>query len=293
MVSDYYKILVIDDDLNVHKILKGFFGKKNIIMKSIFQPEEILSVNFTEYDAVLLDYYFKGRKKTGLDILKEIRNINLRIRIILLTGYNSEVIALEAIRYNIDNYFVKPINFKEMTEHIYKSISGNRPKKINNSISDLKSVKEFEIFRDFIILKNFQLIFGSDSWLGHKEINSSYKKIISEFFSNNPSYSDDNLVSSLNEVYLNGEKLLFYKKGAYLICLIYKKNFFPAPFLIYEKKIILNNMEKILEYVSTNTNLEQYELSLDIKSHLLNLIKSFNRTIISKISSVSLSEIAV
>ena len=118
MSSELYKLIIMDDDSTVHKILNQYLPKRNILVKSLYNPEELNKIQLDEYDAILLDYFFKGNKKNGLDLLKEIRNINFYICVILMTGYSSENLAIEAIRYNIDDYLVKPVNFKKIPDLI-------------------------------------------------------------------------------------------------------------------------------------------------------------------------------
>lgn len=57
----------------------------------------------------------------GLELLKKIRNIEERVRFIILTGYDEFEYAREAIRLEVDNYILKPIDEEELEKQLIET----------------------------------------------------------------------------------------------------------------------------------------------------------------------------
>ena len=60
-------------------------------------------------------------EKTGLELLEEIRKQDKRVRFLILTGYDEFYYAKTAIRLDVEDYILKPINEEELQESIQKS----------------------------------------------------------------------------------------------------------------------------------------------------------------------------
>lgn len=58
----------------------------------------------------------------GLELLKQIREEDERTRFIILTGYDQFEYARRAIRLDVENYILKPINEEELQEQLKKTI---------------------------------------------------------------------------------------------------------------------------------------------------------------------------
>lgn len=108
--SDVYKLIVLDDEVKVHKIIQKYFEKEHLQVTSILNPDELFQENLNDYDAILIDFYYNGYEQNGLEIIKSIRKTNKFINIILMTGFSSEDLAIQAIKYDIDDYILKPVN---------------------------------------------------------------------------------------------------------------------------------------------------------------------------------------
>ena len=64
--------------------------------------------NASPYDVVYLDIRLPGMD--GLQVLKEIRQRNAHLPVILLTAYGSLTTALEALRLGATDYLIKPLD---------------------------------------------------------------------------------------------------------------------------------------------------------------------------------------
>src|SRR3974390_612145 len=75
------------------------------------------------FDLILLDYKMPG--KTGLDVLKEIKQINPEIDVIMMTAYGTIETAVDAMKSGAIDYITKPIELDDLLIHIDR-ISGRR-----------------------------------------------------------------------------------------------------------------------------------------------------------------------
>lgn len=69
----------------------------------------------------------------GLELLKAIREKDERTRFIILTGYDEFEYARKAIRLDVENYILKPIDEEELANQLQKTLQ--KLKKIDGSKS--------------------------------------------------------------------------------------------------------------------------------------------------------------
>ncbi len=105
-------ILVIDDNPKIKESLVLAFPEYRFIgalsgekgLKVLSRPHEI--------DLVMLDYKMRGMD--GLDTLKEIRRMDPKIGVILLTSFGTKEVIVEALRRHADDFIDKPYDIDEM-----------------------------------------------------------------------------------------------------------------------------------------------------------------------------------
>ena len=110
-------ILICDDEEGIRESLKLILGDDYdlIVTES---PEDCLDT-FKKTDnigLVLLD--IKMPKKSGLDVLKEIKDLNPDTKTVIVTGYKSVETVGEASRLGADGYVVKPFESAEILKTV-------------------------------------------------------------------------------------------------------------------------------------------------------------------------------
>jgi len=60
------------------------------------------------------------KKKTGIEILAELKKMSPHIRVMMLTGYPTIETARESLRLGANEYCVKPIDTEELEEKVAK-----------------------------------------------------------------------------------------------------------------------------------------------------------------------------
>lgn len=108
-------ILVLDDVLDVGMMLRRILTRKGHQVH-VFSDEEpaFEHARKNPVDMAILD--IKLKKMSGVEVLDELKKINPRIRVMMLTGYPTLETAREALQLGADEYCVKPIDIDELEE---------------------------------------------------------------------------------------------------------------------------------------------------------------------------------
>jgi DNA-binding NtrC family response regulator len=84
-----------------------------------------------KYDVVLLDYKMPGT--SGINVLQWMYGMKMEVPVILITGYGSEEIALEAWKWGARDYFVKGKSdmsqLPEIVLKVYKQVASERQRR--------------------------------------------------------------------------------------------------------------------------------------------------------------------
>ncbi len=107
------KVLLIDDEENILKIIKKFLEDNNFKVKTASNRETAISILKKErFDIVLSDY--KLPDGTGMEILEFYRKIESKKPFIMITAYGSINGAVEAMQKGASHYIAKPIDFQDL-----------------------------------------------------------------------------------------------------------------------------------------------------------------------------------
>ena len=126
------KILIVEDDENILSLLKRGFEEEGYIIDSANDGEdgEFLSLS-NNYDIILLDWMLPN--KSGIEILKSIRDNNIITPVIMLTARTQIDDRVQGLDYGADDYISKPFSFKELTARI-KALYRRSISVVNNKI---------------------------------------------------------------------------------------------------------------------------------------------------------------
>jgi len=120
-------ILIADDHALFREGLKSLFSIENdfkVIAEAGNSYEILDMVKNKQLDVILLDITLPG--KSGLDLIKDIRKLNKRISILMLTGHPEDRFAFRAFRAGASGYLTKEKTFDELNKAIRKVISGGK-----------------------------------------------------------------------------------------------------------------------------------------------------------------------
>ena len=145
------KILVVDDDRNILKLLRMRLEANGYQVFAAAQSQEALEIVENEaIDLALVDLKLDG--ENGIDLTKDLHQINPVIPVIILTAFGTVKTAVEAMRKGAYSYLTKPFDNDELLLQI------------KNCLDKSKLLVEVENLRGIVKEK-----YGFDNIIGKSE----------------------------------------------------------------------------------------------------------------------------
>ncbi len=120
------KILIADDDLNIIASLKYILSEENIDILAMTTPEAVVeNLKRATFDLVLLDMNFQQDTTSGaegLALVEAIQQIDEKLPIIVMTGWATVDIAVDAMRAGAKDFIQKPWNNERIISAINTQI---------------------------------------------------------------------------------------------------------------------------------------------------------------------------
>ncbi|MDO5782287.1 MAG: response regulator transcription factor [Eubacteriales bacterium] len=111
------KILVVDDESRMRKLVKDFLAKKNFQVLEAGDGEEAMDIFYQEKDIALLILDVMMPKMDGWEVCREIRK-NSKVPIIMLTARSDERDELLGFELGVDEYISKPFSPKILVARV-------------------------------------------------------------------------------------------------------------------------------------------------------------------------------
>lgn len=171
---DRLKILVVDDESRMRKLVKDFLVRKKYDVIEAENGEEAMDLFFSNKDISLIILDVMMPKLDGWQVCKEIRQYS-KVPIIMLTAKSDEKDELLGFQLGVDEYISKPFSPKILVarvEAVLRRTAGEEEEvikvggitldrtahevKIDDKVIDL-SFKEFELLTYFVMNKGVAL----------------------------------------------------------------------------------------------------------------------------------------
>ncbi len=169
------KILVVDDESRMRKLVKDFLTKNDYYVIEAEDGEQAVDLFFDQKDISLIILDVMMPKMDGWSVCKEIRNYS-KVPIIMLTAKTDEKDELQGFKLGVDEYIAKPFSPKILVARVEavlrRTVSGGEDGtidvggitidkaahtvKVNDENIDL-SYKEFELLSYFMENKGIAL----------------------------------------------------------------------------------------------------------------------------------------
>jgi len=136
-----YKVLIVDDEKMIRMGMKRAIPWSNLGISEVLlakSGKEALEIIREEKPQIMItDIHMDGM--TGLDLIDTAVNFVPEIRVIVLTGYDSFEYARRCIKLNVHDFFLKPIDEKQLIASIKKQVAILE----ENKIDKLEDINEY------------------------------------------------------------------------------------------------------------------------------------------------------
>ena len=114
---DRQKILVVDDENRMRKLVKDFLQRENFEVLEAGDGSEALDVFFAHQDIALMILDVMMPKMDGWQVCREIRSYS-KVPIIMLTARSDEKDELQGFDLGVDEYISKPFSPKILVARV-------------------------------------------------------------------------------------------------------------------------------------------------------------------------------
>ena len=134
------KVLMIDDNYELVKMVKEYFSSHESIKISLAASDGLEGINIIkekqdEYDLIVLDLIMP--KKDGLYVLEEMKKYSIDKKVIVLTSYNTPEMIRKVSEFGISYFILKPFELSELEKRILECT--NSVEKYGKSIDVYKN----------------------------------------------------------------------------------------------------------------------------------------------------------
>ncbi|MER0799027.1 two-component system response regulator AmgR, partial [Pseudomonas aeruginosa] len=107
------KILVVDDDARLRRLLERFLDEQGYRVRAVENTEQMDRLLSRElFQLVVLDLMLPG--EDGLTACRRLREQNNQVPIIMLTAKGDEGSRIQGLELGADDYLAKPFNPREL-----------------------------------------------------------------------------------------------------------------------------------------------------------------------------------
>jgi two-component system copper resistance phosphate regulon response regulator CusR len=129
-----HRVLIVEDEAKMARSLSEGISAQGFEVRTAATGEEgfFLVYDFRPH-VILLDLNLPGRG--GLDILRQIREQALDVRVLVLTSHNEVEERVQGLRAGADDYLGKPFAFTELLARIEALLRREHPEKAARTLS--------------------------------------------------------------------------------------------------------------------------------------------------------------
>ena len=128
------KILVVDDESRMRKLVRDFLEKKGFVVMEAGDGEEAMDIFYEEKDIALILLDVMMPKMDGWEVCREIRK-NSKVPIIMLTARGDERDELLGFDLGVDEYISKPFSPKILVARVEAILRRTGQDTVNDVLS--------------------------------------------------------------------------------------------------------------------------------------------------------------
>ena len=130
--QENYKVLVVDDNNNMRQLLYEILKDQGYQTITAPSGEHAIEVLATHHFHIVITDLNMGRVN-GIDVLKKVKALSPHTSVIIATGNSDVTHVIEALRYNADDYILKPFKIDYLLNRISQCLEKTVPHNIHYS----------------------------------------------------------------------------------------------------------------------------------------------------------------
>ena len=143
------KLLIVDDEPNLlYSLKKGFESDELRVFTAETAEQGIAAVRKHGPDAVILDVRLPDM--SGLDAFNQIRLIDARVPVIIITAFSTTETAIEAMKRGAYEYLLKPVDFDKLYNIVERAMEISRMSRVP-AMFEVEAQTETDVAADHIV----------------------------------------------------------------------------------------------------------------------------------------------
>ncbi|MEM3626457.1 MAG: response regulator [Candidatus Bathyarchaeia archaeon] len=115
------RILIVDDDENIRKVLTTILEEEGYKVESVDTGQKAIEITKKKiYNLALIDVRLPDME--GIELLTKVRDTTPKMRKVIITGYPTLQNAIAAVNKGADAYIVKPFDMDKVLETIREQL---------------------------------------------------------------------------------------------------------------------------------------------------------------------------
>jgi DNA-binding response OmpR family regulator len=160
------KVLIVDDDVNICKLLEKVMHSNELESETANSGEEALSkIASGHYDVILMDVNLGDME--GFDVIKKIRNDHISTPVIIISGRNEDYDSVYGLSIGAADYITKPFRPMILGAKVKALIRRNRQALSENTTEDNDSIVVGDFSYDTSSMRFYKS--GEEMYLSSKE----------------------------------------------------------------------------------------------------------------------------
>ena len=160
------KVLIVDDDVNICKLLEKVMHSNELESETANSGEEALSkIASGHYDVILMDVNLGDME--GFDVIKKIRTDHISTPVIIISGRNEDYDSVYGLSIGADDYITKPFRPMILGAKVKALIRRNRQALSENTTEDNDSIVVGDFSYDTSSMRFYKS--GEEMYLSSKE----------------------------------------------------------------------------------------------------------------------------
>lgn len=123
-ITNAIRVLIMEDDKNIAKGLAMVLSDENYSVKVVNDGQSAIDA-FKEEDFDLLIADIRLPDMNGMDVIKQVRKHTPNTKIIVITGYVSTSLAVDAMHTGVTDFLPKPFSENQILKSVHETLKAH------------------------------------------------------------------------------------------------------------------------------------------------------------------------